>query len=378
MKLLNIITFLSISTLFIFPSKYAGIPPEIAEAQQETAVAEPHAELNTIYLPIIKIEELRVTMTGLYTSKFFNDEGVIQSLVAADQFAGKKHSIGALFWAMEDPPSYNLLVQLNTLWNYGYTPFINLVSNEPCKPNDVNNRNVMQKFANGSKDAAIRQTAQAYQSFLNNGDNRKAFIGLFPEMNGNWTCYYAPPIVFQTAYNRIRQIFIQEGVALSDVWWVFVPNGYSNPGSEFENYYPGDQNVDIVAFSAYNFGYCPNAAWKIWTEPDTLFDSLISRMRIMAPTKPIIIAQTATTAYYSNGINHSLKNKWLVDAYTLLASRYGVIGVLYFDIRDGSCDLPVYYGALSNYYGYGQGIANIQYGYISPEELSQKNLVVEP
>jgi hypothetical protein len=341
----------------------------------------PQAPNRPIYLPVIFRPGPNHVITGLYTPMFYNEQGVQQSLVQADQFAGKKHSLGALFWSMEDPPDYNLLVQLNTLWSYGYTPFINLSSNESCNYNDPNDRSVMQKFADGRKDSAIHQTAKAYKSFISGDSNRKAFIALFPEMNGDWTCYYAAPAVFQSAYDRIRRIFTEEGVDLGKTWWVFAPNGYTEPGSEFEKYYPGDNKVDIVAFSSYNFGYCPivRKDWRSWTEPTTVFGSYLNRMRSMAPTKPIIIAQTGTTAYYANGLDHTKKNQWLIDAYNLLANTKGVIGVLYFDItRQGECDYPVFNKALSNYNGYKQGIANYQYEYIKPEDLSQMELVVTP
>jgi len=331
------------------------------------------------FIPLVVKPEPPTIMTGMYTPKFYNDQGVKDSLVAADSFAGKKHSLGALFWSMEDNPDYNLLVQLNTLWSYGYTPFINISSSDTCNYNDLTDRTVMQKFADGRKDAAIIQTAKAYKKFIDGGTNRKAFLAPFPEMNGDWTCYHSDPSVFKTAYDRIRTIFVQQGVALNKAWWVFPPNGYTEAGGEFEKYYPGDSKVDVVAFSSYNFGYCPivRVDWRSWTEPVTVFGSYITRIQTMAPTKPIIIAQTGTTAYNLNKLDHAKKNQWLIDAYNYLATQKGVIGVLYFDItRSGECDYPVFNNALTNYTGYGRGIANPQYIYIKPDVLSQMDLTV--
>ena len=109
-------------------------------------------------------------------------------------------------------------------------------------------------------------------------------------------------------------IFEQEGVPSSSVQWVFAPNGKSSTGwPSFEDYYPGDSLVDVVGFSSYNFGFHPNlypASYRKWSTPDYVFTDHVSRMRVMAPSKPVFIAQTGTSAYGPNGYDESQKNQW--------------------------------------------------------------------
>ncbi|WP_421021837.1 hypothetical protein, partial [Klebsiella pneumoniae] len=83
----------------------------------------------------------------------------------------------------------------------------------------------------------------------------------FQEMNIPGETYSQDPQSFKLAYQRIQQIFQQAGVAPNSVRWVFAPNGWSqNQEHRFENYYPGNAQVDVVAFSAYNWGYCANSS----------------------------------------------------------------------------------------------------------------------
>ena len=77
----------------------------------------------------------------------------------------------------------------------------------------------------------------------------------------------------------------------------------------FEEYYPGDTFVDVVAISAYNSGYCGGGVWQ---EPETVFNNpnssnghYLDRLRTLAPSKPIFIAQTASSSYKTSGVQNA-------------------------------------------------------------------------
>ncbi len=102
----------------------------------------------------------------------------------------------------------------------------------------------------------------------------------------------------------------------------------------------------------------------------------------MAPNKPIIIAQTATTAQYPrDGVyDTALKNTWLVDSYNYLAEEPGVLAVLYFNYttaESGECDFEVYTGS-TRYDGYKTGVGNPKFLYYAPATLSQLDLMGNP
>ncbi len=149
-----------------------------------------------------------------------------------------------------------------------------------------------------------------------------AFMAPFTEMNGEWTTYGGDPTNFKIGFRHVRDIFLQEGAPANSMKWVFGPNGWSN--IPFEEYYPGDDVVNINAFSSYNYGYCDAIdPWQDWKSPETIYGEYIQRMKVMSPTKPIFVAQTATTGQDSDGSDLAAKNQWLEDALNYLASdRY--------------------------------------------------------
>lgn len=119
------------------------------------------------------------------------------------------------------------------------------------------------------------------------------YLRIFPEMNGDWTPWNGNPKALRDAWRHIYQIFEAEGA--SNVRFVWAPNGTDEPRLEsnrMENYYPGDDYVHVVAFSAYNWGTVRD--WSSWSsfyevvaEPYRRLDDLAER--------PIWIAEMATT-----------------------------------------------------------------------------------
>jgi beta-mannanase len=185
------------------------------------------------------------------------------------------------------------------------------------------------------------------------------------------------PANFKLAYSHIQTIFNQEGVPHSSVKWVFAPNGYSGEGNPgFEYYYPGDNKVDVVAFSSYNFGFSPYVVYKGWKTYQQLYTPYLDRIRLMAPSKPIFIAQTGTTAYtVPNGVDNAAKDQWLRDTYNYLASYKGVRAIIYFNM-EYDVEWQIYWPGVDAFVGYKDGVANNAYGYISPEELKNMDLTV--
>ena len=71
--------------------------------------------------------------------------------------------------------------------------------------------------------------------------------------------------------------------------------GFALPLLAFENFYPGGDVTDAIGFSGYNFGGCPAAySARPWDLFPTALKPYLDRMRIMAPSKPLFVAQTGT------------------------------------------------------------------------------------
>jgi hypothetical protein len=323
-----------------------------------------------IYLPIVVTRENNKVLTGIYPQGCPGLQTTIDNeFEAIDAWVGQKLSIGGTFIDFEGPnPRANFKGQMDLLWNNGYTPFVNITTTRSAA--DV---------ANGAIDGAIETMASLYAEYAQ-GNSRMAYLAPFPEMNGDWVPYKLDPENYKRAFSRIQGIFARKGVPDEAVRWVFVPNGWSRPGTPgFESYYPGDGIVDIVAFSAYNFAYNPHNPAGVWYDPPEVFGKYIDRMRAMAPSKPIFIAQTATSAYTSAGESTEAKNRWLREAYQYLAETDGVRAVIYFNkYSQSDVDWAFYVpdNSARQYSGYREGVLQSDYVYLSPAEL--KNIDLTP
>ena len=343
---------------FLLLSGYFGVNTRPTLAMGQPTNDEPQ-ENNLVYLPVTrKLSSNRLPiMTGVYPTDYWLpsiQERINLEFHYLSDWAGKRLSIAGSFHSFEQYNSVdNLFIPV---WNNGLTPFVNIYTSSSLV--DINS---------GRLDREIRAWAQGFQRYANGGE-RFAFLAPLQEMNGDWVPYAGSPANFKAAYQRIRNIFAQEGVPDESVAWVFAPNGYSPRGyPPFEDFYPGDALVDVVGFSAYNFGYHPDNPYKKWQTPEQVFGPYIVRMKAMAPSKPLFIAQTGTTAYTQSGVNNSAKNAWLRSAYPYLAEQ-GVWAVIYYN------DNPSYDFAFFSYgnyafEGYREGVAHPAYGYLSPTEV---------
>lgn len=344
------------------------------------AVAQTEAAKPKAYLPIIENNTYYGFSTankfiGIDMQHYWTDTEVATYMPVADTLAGKKHSVSGWFIDIQDghfksghtdPKTNNLIRQLEALWKNGYVSFLNITSSATAYA-----------IASGQLDSYLGYMAEYYADWVGLGGGRRAFLAPLPEMNGvnangqPWTSYGGDPVNFKLAYQRIQTIFAQKGVNRNQVWWVFAPNGWSKTGHEFENYYPGDSLVDVVGFSMYNYGWCAVAQpWPKWENYDTLYAPYISRIHTMSPSKPIIIAQTGTTADTASGFDASAKNTWLRVNYEYLSNQPQVLGILYYDYDQSSweCNWRITVGNTFKA-GYSAGAGFSAFKYLNWQDL---------
>lgn len=326
---------------------------------------------NWVYLPIsmnqFQSSDPQGILLGISPQGYPGDQNVLdQEIKGLDEWSGKHTTLVSIYLNIEDKnPDYAIPDQLTNLRKNGYTGLINLMSER-----------TMAEIANGSVDASLHAMAKAYAFSRTLDDSIKAFFAPFPEMNGDWYSYGEDPTNYKKALKRIQQIFSEEGIGRDDAWWVFAPNGYSK-NTAFEEYYPGDSSIDVVAFSAYNYGYCPaNHPYEDWKTPQEVFGSYLQRMTTLAPTKPIFITQTGTDDMVDYGkSDQNAKNQWLRDAYNYLAKNRAVKGVIYFNIAM-ECYWPIFVPGGTKYSGYVDGVANSAYRYTSPIDLIENGVTI--
>ncbi len=140
----------------------------------------------------------------------------------------------------------------------------------------------------------------------------------FHEMNGDWTTWSGTrgdnsPEKLIAAWRRLRGQFAES----PNVLFGWAPNAGSfpnQPGNQIEDYYPGDEYVDIVGVDGFNFGN----PWQTFDE--VLGDALT---RIGRYPKPLYIFSTASA-------EGPRKPEWIAQAFEGMP-RYGVEGFIWFN-----------------------------------------------
>ncbi len=328
-------------------------------------------------------------LLGIYPPYYVTSTDYSNEMTGIDEFVtgvsgGRSTTLSGLFVNIRDNGDYAVRVQLTEVWNKGYVPFINLSIDGYT----------MAQVASGAIDDKLNTWATNYKVYADPDSDgvaeRMAFIAPFQEMNGDWITYGLDPTNYKIAYYRIQNIFKTKGVPRMAVSWVFAPNGWTPDNKPlFEQYYPGDNYVDVVAMSGYNFGFCPNHV-SGWEWQTAVFNTpnygdrgyYLDRLRAMAPSKPVFIAQTGTTDYYASGtINTERKDTWLSNVYNYLAAQTNLRGVVYFNWVNTSyqpCNWKVYSypgsGSGFKFTGYKNAInANPAYRYVAPADVMNMN-----
>jgi len=162
----------------------------------------------------------------------------------------------------------------------------------------------------GKHDAYIRRWASGAKAW-----GKPFFLRFGHEMN--WVGKGYPwtegrngnkPGEYVRAWRHVHDIFRRVGA--SNVTWVWcVVTSY--PGSyDITKLYPGDSYVDWVAMDQYNWGTNPaKEGGNSWKSFNTIFKAQYDAFGKLAPSKPIMIAETASTEWGGSKAN------WIKDAY---------------------------------------------------------------
>ncbi|HEY6145193.1 MAG TPA: glycosyl hydrolase [Solirubrobacterales bacterium] len=156
--------------------------------------------------------------------------------------------------------------------------------------------------ANGSQDAAIKKWAQEAKAW--------GYPFLFApwwEMNGAWFAWGRSPY-FVSAWRRFHDLVVGQGA--TNVTWTWVANSiWFDPESSPTKYYPGDAYVDWAGLDSYNWGRMPAQSDK-WITPEQTITPTLKIIKAVAPTKPLIIVENASTEYGGN------KTDWIREMLT--------------------------------------------------------------
>jgi hypothetical protein len=265
------------------------------------------------------IEDDGTVHAGLYSPEW-NAADDLDAFAAA---AGKRPTFGGTFHHVGENDGVgttgfsNTAHQLEEVWLARATPFANVI---------VENASAA-AIAGGAYDAAISTWVDHVEAWLDQGAGRSLIVAPLQEANGSWTSYGCDPVNFRTAYTKFVDEFRGRGIDETKVRFAFAPNGWTSPGcGSIGEYYPGDASVDILAFSAYNFGTCiGGGSYESVPVAMRWVDDLAS----LNPTKPIIVAQTASPRPACGGD----QSQWIRDLHSYLAAQPRVVGFLWFNFN---------------------------------------------
>ncbi|MEO7598811.1 MAG: glycosyl hydrolase, partial [Opitutus sp.] len=231
------------------------------------------------------------TLLGVY----YGDQGwKMENVRALESWQGKKNAAVVMFtdWTNTTKIMNNLFgQQLPNIWNNGNVP---LVTWEPFTggntPSDVEVR-----IAAGQYDLYIKTWAGRMKTFLagtdgviGTADDRRAYIRLAHEMNGNWYPWSAAtgansPTSYVDMWRHVVTLFDQLGLGPELLQWIWCVNNDDVGGTPAESFYPGDAFVDWIAIDGYNWGR--SQTWSTWQSPAQLYDGMLTRIRAIT-TKP--------------------------------------------------------------------------------------------
>jgi hypothetical protein len=182
----------------------------------------------------------------------------------------------------------------------------------------------------GEHDAYLRRWAEQIDAY-----GGPIILRPMHEMNGGWYPWGAgvngnQPGEFVEAWEHIRAVF--EEVGVSNVTWEWAPNQLFEGTAALEPLYPGDDLVDRIGISAYNWGdeYEQYHRWRGF--PD-LMDPTVEAIRGFADAA-IGVAETASSSVGGD------KAAWLDEMFThALAEGYAFLSYFNLDThRDWSID----------------------------------------
>jgi hypothetical protein len=140
-------------------------------------------------------------------------------------------------------------------------------------------------------------------------------------LNGNTAGQYVQ------AWKHVHDLATSIGA--TNVTWVWCPN--NSPSNNYAEFYPGDAYVDWTCLDGYNWGTDPNGHMLGWQTFDQIYHSAYQAIQAVAPTKPIMIGEVASTEYGGS------KAAWITDMLgTQLPNNYPKMkAFMWFDCNYG-------------------------------------------
>ncbi len=297
------------------------------------------------FLPLVHSSDNGVANPdkGIYWGAAIDDVPFNMSkLDAFEAMVGKKVSIvhWGHPWAVQGVYQPFLRGEFNNVRSRGAIPMISWTSQNQGSGKDQPDFQLRDIYE-GQHDAFIRQWATDAKNW-----GHPMFLRFDHEMNGWWFQWSEnqngnQPGDFVKAWRHVHDIFREVGA--TNVTWVWCVNRAGSPDLiPADTLYPGDAYVDWVALDAYNFGA---DGIDGWTTFDETVKPMYNQLVTIAPQKPVMIAEIASSEDGGPIGRPASKGAWITDGFVeKLPKNYpNIHAVVWFNsqARNSLYDWPV-------------------------------------
>ncbi|MCU1633914.1 MAG: beta-mannanase [Micrococcaceae bacterium] len=181
----------------------------------------------------------------------------------------------------------------------------------------------LDRIAAGDFDAYLREWGTALGQW-----GQPVYLRFAHEMNGDWYPW-AEGVNgndagdYIAAYRHVHDVVQSTGA--TNISWIWNPNVPYWGSTPLAQLYPGEGYVDSVALDGYNWG--TSQSWSTWQEPQALFGEGIAQLRQLAPGKPIVIAETASSELGGS------KAQWITTLFSYVSAQPDVVALVWFHIN---------------------------------------------
>jgi len=207
---------------------------------------------------------------------------------------------------------------MDPIWNGSSVPIITWkIAN--CNHGDDGDPGIILRVKNGTYDPYINYFADRLKQWLagpdgiyGNDDDRRAYLRLGHEMNGNWYSWStgSTPDDYVAGWRHTYEILTNKGLDPTRLQWIWSASAQDIGKYIAEKYWVGENYTHWLGVDEYNWG--SSRSWSHWQTPNEVFDNIIGRLRKLSSTLPLSLNEYGTVGVrVGNTTDIQAKNEWI-------------------------------------------------------------------
>jgi len=327
------------------------------------------------------------TLIGVFDPDQGRNQGKFNAM---NTWQGKTNAVQTLFTTFDMSEQTWLWPALNNIWGSHAVPMITW---EPKFWQQNTQPDIEVAVARGDFDNYVVGWGNNLKTYLagadgvlGTADDRRAFLRFAHEMNGNWypwsaTTGQSSPSDYVNMWQRVHNLFetqcgMSRALTANTLKWVWSPINFDVGDFKMEQYYPGDNYVDWVGTTGFNWG--TSESWSGWWGVTELYAVTIPRLRaIVNNNKPVAITEYSTV---TAGQGIAGKSAWVTDLFAFIQT-YDIRLVAYFNLdknegaSGGLKDWAIFGGSTGDS-TYFDSVTNINYNCLAAYKAGVQNTFV--